>query len=206
MRRGARLVRCENPTVTRRAVIALAAAAAAATLAPGAAGTDLRIRPGEGIGRVDLGMTEPQVRRALGRPKWTVRRRGGFGRRELELQFGESDYFVRLAGAQGRLRVVAVGTTLRSERTPQGFGVGTPERRLARAFGPRFRCERLETDRVGSTVVVQTRVRRCTLAGPAGAVTDFNTAVKTRWAWSLVHPADWARARVLEVVVRRAGA
>ena len=24
--------------------------------------------------------------------------------------------------------------------------------------------------------------------------------------WSLVHPADWARARVLEVVVRRAGA
>ena len=196
--------RCKNPGVTVRLVGALALVVA--LLAPGATASDLLIRPGAGIGKVDLGMTEAQVRGVLGRPDWTVRTPKSFGRIEVELQFGAADYIVRLAGPRGRLRVAAVGTGVPRERTLEGFGVGTLERRLVRAFGARFRCERLRTRREGSTVVVTTRLRRCSLAGPRGTVTEFNTAVKTRWAWSLVHPRDWAQARVLEVFVRRVGA
>jgi len=41
---------------------------------------------------------------------------------------------VRLEERRSTLRVTAVTTTVRTERTSQGFGVGTPETRVERAF------------------------------------------------------------------------
>jgi hypothetical protein len=107
-----------------RGLIVLAALALAST-AGAAAQRDELIRPGVGIGKIRLGMTEAQVRRALGRPFASRSKREGFGRLRVELQFEDGYTFVTLAGRQGALRVVGVSTLKESEQTPQGVRVGT---------------------------------------------------------------------------------
>jgi hypothetical protein len=112
------------------------AAALALVVVSAAAGRDARIRPGVGIGRVDLGMTQAQVRRALGPHDtgWSEQR--GLGVRYLELTWarGPDDYFaVGLLGRPGRLRVVSIATTRRAE-TYRGIGAGATIARLRRTI------------------------------------------------------------------------
>jgi len=189
--------------------VALPLAAVAALVAAGTAGGSSQlIRHGVGIGKVRLGMTEAQVRRALGRPTSVVRRRAGFGGARTELQFDEASYTVVLRRRSGAMRVVAVSTILERERTREGLGVGTLEARVRRAYGSRLRCERLRTEPVDdrtSARMLMPPERNCVLT-VGGAQTVFRSVVKGRWPWSRLTPADWPRARVYVVSVRLPGA
>jgi hypothetical protein len=182
------------------ALLAVVVAALAASEAAAAPESNLRIVPGVGIGKLRLGMTEPQVRRAMGKPRFVVTRRAGFGLRSLEYQYGLAEYTVRLSGRPGRLRAVRVGTTLVRERTQRRVGVGSSERAIRRAY-PALRCEPLKTELFGSVRVVRTIQRECTLLAPTGRRTIFTTDVFEH-GFEVVTPRTWARrAEVIEVSV-----
>ena len=190
-------------SVALLAVVVAALAAAEASAEPESIlGTEanLAIRPAQSIGKILLGMTEAQVRRAMGRPRFVVRRQASFGLRSVEYQYGLAEYTVRLAGPRGRLRAVRVGTTLVRERTPSGVGVGSAERAILRAHRA-LRCQPLRTNRYGSVRLVATIQRECTLFAPSGRRTIFTTDVLER-PFEVVTPEIWARrARVIEVSV-----
>ena len=111
----------------------LCATAAFALVLAGAA--DARIRVGEEIGGVRLGMTRAQVERVLGKPLGIEQVKGSFGARSLVLHFGYGAYDVELRG-RGEPRVVRIVTGLRSERTPEGIGVGSNEVELLKTLKP----------------------------------------------------------------------
>jgi hypothetical protein len=187
-----------RPAVTAAVAFALLSVGVTAGNAGPEAST--LIRPAVGIGKLRLGMTEAQVRRTMGRPRFVVTRRAAFGFRSVEYQYGLAEYTVRLFGRPGRLRAVRVGTTLLRERTPQGVGVGSLERMVLRAYGS-TRCQRLRTLRSGSVNLVVTVQRECTLFAPSGRRTIFTTDVHERM-FEVITPAIWAnRARVIEVSV-----
>ncbi len=136
-----------------RGVRALASAAAAALLLPAAGGADPTrdelVRPGVGIGKVQLGMTLEQARGVLGGQPRSIVRRLDLGLRgryvelgwEVEGDRGPSTWTVGLRSSTrgGRLRVVRVATTVPAERTREGLGVGSRPRDLVRAH-PEARC------------------------------------------------------------------
>jgi hypothetical protein len=158
------------------------------------------IRPAIGIGKLRLGMTEAEVRRAMGKPRFVVQRPSAFGIRAVEYQYGLAEYTVRLFGTRGRLRAVRVGTTLVRERTPTGLGVGSLERAVLRAY-PAIRCQPLRTLRSGSIRIVTTVQRECTLFARSGRRTIFTLDVQERM-FEIITPQMWARrARVIEVSV-----
>lgn len=190
-----------RPALVVAAVVGSVLACSSAAAAPSAA---LVIRPGVGIAKVRLGMTEAQVRRAMGRPRLVYTRPAAFGLRSVELEYGLANYTVRLFGRPGRLRAVRVTTTLLRERTPTGVGVGSLERSLLRAYRT-LRCEPLETERHGSIRIVFTIQRDCTLFAPSGRRTIFTTDVRERM-FEVITPAMWARrARVIQVSVAAPG-
>ena len=178
------------------AAVFAAVAAAGASAAPDA---ELLIRPAIGVGKLRLGMTEREVRRAMGAPRVVLRRAAGFGRQTVEYEYGFGDYGVRLFGPPSRLRVVQVTTVLRRERTARGIGPGALERRLLRAY-PGLRCQRLPTIRAAGTTYVTADERSCTLFTPSGRRTTFVSGVPRNATFVLAR--DWVRqARVLEVRV-----
>ena len=179
------------------------AAAAAAASAAAAPSTDALIRPGKAIGKAQLGMTEAQVRRALGPPLAVVRKQLGFGRVEVEYQYAAGYLFVHLRGPRRSVRVVRVVTYQRTERTASGVGVGSRERALLRAYRGRLRCSKLETARHGGVLFVVGE-RTCTLAaGAARTVFRIDGRVESTWdttRWSRLE--EWPRnARVVEIRV-----
>jgi hypothetical protein len=98
------------------------------------------VQPGRGIGKVKLGMTQAQVRRALGPHTFvTKRRRLGFGQQYVELQWGYGEWSVGFQGRAGRMRAVSVGTTLRSQRTRSNLGTGSRIRDILRVY-PNATC------------------------------------------------------------------
>jgi hypothetical protein len=119
-------------TVALLALLVAALAAARASAAPESASL---IRPAQGIGKIRLGMTDAELRRAMGRPRVSIGRTAGFGRRTVDYEFGFGEYAARLFGSPGRLRVVRVTTTLRRERTAKGIGPGSSERALEVSVG-----------------------------------------------------------------------
>ena len=174
----------------------------AVVAAPAASAHDALIRPGIGIGKLRLRMTTTQVRRAMGAPLAVTTEQGPFGRKQALWQYGFSAYFVRFS----RGRVVSVTTSLRSERTSEGFGVGTSERRLAAKYAGRLRCEKLH---IGTpeylhqdVKLVLDKNRDCVIEAANGARTIFRTWVKPVDAYEVVMPDEWApRAEVLEIEV-----
>jgi hypothetical protein len=185
-------------------LIVLAGVAAGLGLVPAAGGANELIRPGKGIGRVELGMSEAQVRRALGTPQAVIRRRVGFGRLSVEWQFDGGAWRVRLLGRRGSLRVTSVATMARRERTREGFGVGTQERTLRRRYGRALRCDPLRSD--GGYVWGSANVRNCSLRGPGGARFVW-TSASQRETGDITRVAEWLReACVIEVAVVAAGA
>lgn len=87
---------------------------------------DALVRPGEGIGKVRLGMTLTQARRSLGRPFVFERARLFPGLRYLEYRTNDHAWDVGFLGPRGREGLVVVSTQAGSERTKEGVGVGTP--------------------------------------------------------------------------------
>ena len=153
------------------AAVALAGLAVAGSSAA-APSADTLIRPGKAVGKAQLGMTEAQLRRALGRPLAIVRRNAGFGRATAELQYADFELFVHLRGRRNALKVVRVVTYQRSERTPERVGVGVLRRTLLARYRGRLRCVIPQTatyQRRGETYVL---AERCTLPG-RGARTVF---------------------------------
>lgn len=121
--------------------------------APTSAAEDASIRPGLGIGGVRLGMTQAQVRAALGKPAAVVRReRRGFGSEYVEFEWNLAAWTVAFAGQPSRLRVVKVATTLRTQRA-RGVGPGSVVRAVSNAF-PAARCvDKWLTHRAPNTIV-----------------------------------------------------
>jgi hypothetical protein len=191
---------------------ALASAFVVGVFASTAAATpqhDLLIRPGVGIGKVRLGMTPAQVRSAMGRPLAVMPRPAQFGRQSVEWQYGYGAYSVRLEGRRNALRVTGVMTTVLKERTAQGFGVGTLESRIERAYEGRVRCERLRTGTIGGsshTILVLDQNRDCVVTHDNGTQTVFVTWVKPVEAYDgLSTPERWEKeAQVLGIEVRAA--
>lgn len=160
-------------------------------LVPAAAGRDALIRPGKGIGKVDLGMTLAQVKKAMGRHDtgWSEQR--GLGRRYLELSWdsGPENYFaVGLLGRPGALRVVSVFTT-RPVETLRGIGPGATVTKLKRTIRG-LRCRTVWP--VGGGTIVQTEYY---LGARNGPQTIF---VPGKWRFYRSNPAG----RVAYVVVR----
>jgi hypothetical protein len=117
---------------------AAAVALALVVAAPAAARTDV-IRPGVGIGKVRLGMSEAQVRKALGRPSYVAKReQRGFGSQYLELGWDFAAWTVGFEGRAGQLRVVNVATSLASQRARK-VGPGATVPAVVKAF-PSVRC------------------------------------------------------------------
>lgn len=195
--------------IARAAVLVAVVMVATALPAGAAVSRDALIRPGIGIGKVRLGMTPAQLRAAMGRPLAVLPRDASFGRQAVEWQYGYGAYTVRLEGRGTALRVAAVTTTVRTERTSQGFGVGTPESRVERAFAGRIRCERLRTgtNSPGTTrIVVLDTNRDCVVTHENGSKTVFVTWVKPVGKYDVTPtPERWEReAQVLEVGVEAA--
>ena len=168
-------------------------AAVLAVLATGTAGAvpsaTQVIRPGQAIGKVRLGMSLAEVRRALGPPETVNRRvRLGFGRRYVEYGWDYGWWSVGLQGAAGDLRVVRIGTSSPRERTRVGIGVGSHVRDVVRRY-PGAQCRR-NHPRGGQWIV---------LRHSGGRLTAFAVAVGPL----TVGPPDVERRdRVLEVVVK----
>lgn len=117
----------------RSVVLALAACGVAvASPASGSSTRSVPIRLGVGIGPINLGMTEAQVRRSLGRPEGVLERRRVRRQPYVELGWNYGNWNVGFIGRPGARRVVLVGTALTRHRTPQGVGVGSTESVLAR--------------------------------------------------------------------------
>ncbi len=127
------------------------------------------IRPGVGIGKVRLGMTRAEVRRALGPHMVVNARERRFGLLYLELAYDYSAYTVGFFGPSGRLRVVSVATSRRRERTRNGLGPGTSLLALRRALEGE-RCRR------GSVVTFVGHYTECSVFARSGARTTFIAA------------------------------
>lgn len=126
----------------RRAALGavLVAAAVAASTAGSAPARDALVRPGAGIGKVRLGMTLAEVRRAVGRPQLLNRRvRAGFGRTYVEYAWDYGALTVGFFARAGRLRAARISTTSPSERTREGLGRGSRPREIARRY-PNATC------------------------------------------------------------------
>ncbi|MDQ3822687.1 MAG: hypothetical protein M3321_05545 [Actinomycetota bacterium] len=157
------------------ALVALVAALVAAGTPAAAPQSNLVIRPGHGIGKFRLGMTQAEVRRTAGRPNYVVDRGRTFGLRRVEYQYGyAADYTVLLVGRPGRMRVTRVSTLARRERTPKGVGPFSTEVALLRAH-PAARCTRLRTGTIGGVPYLATLTRTCTLVTASGRQTIFRT-------------------------------
>ena len=194
--------------MTIRAVVLGTAALAVAVPAGATTTADALIRPGVGIANLKLGMTTAQVRAAMGRPLAVIPHESTFGRQVVEWQYAYGGYTVRLEGRRNALRVVGVTTTVRKERTREGFGVGTLESRLESAYAARIRCAPLRTGRAGegrsNVIVVVDSTRDCVLSHENGTRTVFVTWVgPNRPSQAAPSPEEWEQeAWVLEVAVR----
>ena len=170
----------------KSSVLGLAVAVAALGAASVSASPigDTRIRHGAGVGRVQLGMTYGQLRKALGGPqavngRLTFRR----GLRYVEFAWDFGWWKVALAGRPGKLRVAFIETQSRGERTLDGLGVGTWESHLRRELRP-LRCQRVRRPFQNTTVMI-TVESRCTYASHRGRETAFvlEAPPGPEWSW-----------------------
>jgi hypothetical protein len=154
--------------------IALCSAVVAATAASAAPQRDALVRPGVGIGRVAIGMTQAEVKRILGQHSRVNRRyKLGFGRSYVEHDWDYGRWTVGYEGRPGQLKVVRVATLQDTQRTPRRIGVGSRPREVVAAY-PAVRCvERYRSyrwDRIG---------RFLSFRAPNGRLTSF--LVATPW-------------------------
>jgi hypothetical protein len=105
-----------------------------------AARTNGTVRPGVGIDPIRLGMPYAKVRHLLGKPMLINRHiKIGFGNEFIEYGWDLTAWTVGVQGRRGSLKVVEVGSTLRTHRTRTKVGVGSTVSAIVRAF-PSARC------------------------------------------------------------------
>jgi hypothetical protein len=138
----------------------MAAGAAAAADGPH---VQERIVPGRSIGKVSLGMSLAQVKKALGAAESVISREPGpFGRQRIEYSWSFTEWRITFEVFRGRSEAVAIRSSVRGERTKEGVGYGTLATRVEQAF----RTECKPTITVGFW-------RACFVKGPGAAKTFF---------------------------------
>jgi hypothetical protein len=110
-----------------RLVLAMVLASAAIVI-PGASAVESTINPGVGIGKVKLGMTEAQVKAALGGWRYVNEREGS----HLSVSWGLFGSAWSADFVSGKL--VEVSTAVHSQRTRSGIGQGSSWLALVRAY------------------------------------------------------------------------
>jgi len=115
--------------VRRTALIALVVGA---VVVPPSSAIETTLMPGVGIGKVKLGMTLVQVKKALGPPQRVNKRAQLAGRGYVEYGWDFSTLWVGFVNTKGVLHAVLVGTDLRSQGTFKGAGIGTVRETLRR--------------------------------------------------------------------------
>jgi len=170
--------------MTRAAVLAISVVTLAATSAAAAPERDTRVRHGLGIGRVTLGMTYAEVRKILGGPQTVDKReRLRDGRRYLQFSWDFGWWTVGFMGRPGKLRVAFVQTLNAQQRTVEGLGVGTKERKLRNTL--RLRCAEVSSRPSRTGFAFE---RRCTYASHRGRETAFvlgHQANLPPWNWRM---------------------
>jgi outer membrane protein assembly factor BamE (lipoprotein component of BamABCDE complex) len=174
---------------------------------------------GRSIGKVSLGMTVAQVRKAVGRPSqvereslspsrflWTY----SYEARQLSIVF----YGTRASSGRPatKARVTRIETTSEGARLANGIGVGTLERQLMRAYRGRLDCPRWKTspvtDEAGHVVRIgMAELRACYLRAPgSNTLTVFVSQIPPQGyrGFGLIEPSDIPKARVWEIIVRLA--
>jgi hypothetical protein len=143
--RNRRQVSDQSRSVWWRVALTCAAGVALASPAVASQSRDALLRPGVGVGKLRLGMTQAEAVRALGKPA-LVRRRERDGRRGyVEYSWGRnaSDWIVGFGSLAGAPRALFI-TTTRPERTRAGVGVGSTRTQLRRELGARCYRQRNE--------------------------------------------------------------
>jgi hypothetical protein len=173
---------------------AAAALLAALVASPASAITERNalVRPARGIGKLSLGMTQAQVRRALGRPVYVRRIPRGFGRILIEMSYWLDGWTVRLAVRRGAFRVVYVETTLARERTRQRLGVGSTEPQLRRVY-PHLSCRSVPG--YNTECVVGSRRARHTVFGFNGSPESDYRGGNERPSINAPRHVDWVAVR-----------
>ncbi len=116
---------------------ALIALVVGAVVVPPSSAIETTLMPGVGIGKVKLGMTLVQVKKALGPPQRVNKRAQLAGRGYVEYGWDFSTLWVGFVNTKGVLHAVLVGTDLRSQGTFKGAGIGTVRETLRRKLhGP----------------------------------------------------------------------
>jgi hypothetical protein len=165
-------------TRVRTLVVAcvLLAAATVATQAGGERRADLRVRHGESIGKLKLGMTLPQVRQLLGRERAANKRekRGsrGYVYLELDWDFGWWTVGFIRPPRGGVYRAVSIETVQRGQRTPEGLGPGATQSQIQRRLA-RVNCRTVYTAQTRRLIQLE-----CVYGGQGERQTAF---VFERW-------------------------
>ena len=174
--------------------------------------------PGRSIGNVSLGMTVAQVRKAIGRPSQVERESLSPSRflvtyyyeaRQLGIVF----FGTRASGGRPatKARVTRIETISEGARLDNGIGVGTPERKLRRAFRGRLDCPRWQTNESPTQPVMERASSpRATsdpaISEPEMTVTVFVSRIPPQGyrGFGIITASDIPKALVWQIVVRRA--
>jgi hypothetical protein len=130
-----------------------------------------RIVPGQAIGKVKLGTSLAQVKKALGAPEAVIHReQGPFGRQKVEYSWNFTEWRIAFRFDRTGSRAVTIRSSIRSERTKEGVGVGTPQGRVETAF--HVRCTDAYAG-AGNNVAGPFIGRACVLGKEGVARTSF---------------------------------
>lgn len=141
-----------------RLSLVLLSAALLVVSAAGARPLPGRVVPGEGIGKVRLGMPADAGRKLLKQTglEFRVRTIGVRpGVRYVEYDYRSDElsapgYILGVQGASGRAKVVRVAALISANATPQGIRVGATEAELLARYGQQLQCKRV-WDRPGGS-------------------------------------------------------
>jgi hypothetical protein len=184
--------------VRRIATVCCLLAFPAPALAADAPHVQQRIVPGHSIGKIALGISLAQVKKALGAPESVIERRElGFGKAWIEYSWNFTEWRVAFVDAH----VVRVGTSVRTEKTKEGIGVGTLRARVERVFGIDCRWGYDPGD------ARQWGRSWCVVPGPRGVRTAFvaESRCEKRLPYQQCEPGGYGPSIVREVYVFAAG-
>lgn len=142
-------------TALARALVGIIVIALVVAPAAGSSETaETLIRPGIGIGKLELGMSLKEARKALGQPLVVYDAPRGVAGGSLRLIQYESDnalWRIELLGARGKETLVSINTSSRRERLSNGVGVGTLVANLPE------RLQSLKVRCIGGSTVINSR-------------------------------------------------
>jgi hypothetical protein len=179
-------------------VLAAVVMAIAGMLVGGASAIELTIYPGVGIGKVKLGMTATQVKKALGENYLLNSKTNVSGKHYVEYGWDYSGWTATFVQQGRSLRVVQVGTSVWKQKTVKGIGPGSSWRALVRAY-PNGVCAQHNVRTAKVEYLVQHPSGTQTLyvvpqpTEPTGVWRVLEVRVRTRWE-ALPHFAPSGRA------------